>query len=233
MPRHSGGHPLDPRRVRPIVLTGTLVLTVTLPLAVASAGPLGGAAPLSDSARASAHPPANASGDVAHGSGARVSAEPAGGRAGAGSGAVPAPGHGGGDGSRVSVAVPAGPAGASSLDEGLATVARCGPEVVSPDGIEAQTCVLTRGRERWARAYYRNATGDGLTSVLTLMAPGGHTVRMHCALGADDEPGACETPRGNTAGGPSGYTAIAEFAEGTGGPLLLRSGSNPPAQKGR
>ena len=41
------------------------------------------------------------------------------------------------------------------------TVARCGPELSSPDGIEAQTCVLTQERDTWARTYYRNATGDG------------------------------------------------------------------------
>lgn len=40
--------------------------------------------------------------------------------------------------------------------------------------------------------------------------------------------GVCETPRERTAGGAEAYTAIAEFAKGSGpdGPLLLRSGSN-------
>ncbi|WP_443061481.1 hypothetical protein [Streptomyces sp. NBC_00414] len=116
---------------------------------------------------------------------------------------------------------------------GLATAARCGPELASPDGIEAQTCVLTQGRETWARTYYRNATGDDLRSVLTLMAPGDRTVRMYCAVGADDEPEVCETPRERTAGEASRYTAVAEFAKDADGPLLLRSGSNSPAQNGR
>ncbi len=114
----------------------------------------------------------------------------------------------------------------STLSPGLAIAARCGPEIVSPEGIEAQTCVLTRGRDTWARTYYRNATGGHLTSVLTLMAPGGRTVQMHCSVGADDEPGVCETPREQSAGDARAYTAVAEFAESAGGSLLLRSGSN-------
>ncbi|MDQ1027647.1 hypothetical protein QF035_005229 [Streptomyces umbrinus] len=120
-----------------------------------------------------------------------------------------------------------------TLGLGLATAARCGPELASPDGIEAQTCVLTQGQDTWARTYYRNATGDDLTSVLTLMGPADRTVRMHCAVGADDEPGVCETPRERTAGGAGAYTAVVEFAKGAEGPLLLRSGSNSPAQTAR
>lgn len=127
--------------------------------------------------------------------------------------------------------------------------ARCGPEVVSPEGVEAQTCVLTEERDTWARTYYRNATGGELDAVLTLMGPAGRTVRMHCAVGAEDEPGLCETPRetahgtareaaeaagaevpgvvpGGGVGVPEGYTAVSEFAGPQDGPLLLRSGSN-------
>ncbi|MEU6373913.1 hypothetical protein [Streptomyces sp. NPDC046909] len=119
------------------------------------------------------------------------------------------------------------------LGLGLATAARCGPELTSPEGIEAQTCVLTQGEETWARTYYRNVTGGGLDSVLSLMGPGGRTVQMHCAVGADDEPGTCETPRERTLGEPAAYTAIAEFAgQGGQGPLLLRSGSNSGAATG-
>ncbi|MFD9561963.1 hypothetical protein [Streptomyces sp. NPDC059994] len=105
--------------------------------------------------------------------------------------------------------------------------AHCGPELVSPDGVEAQTCVLTEGRDAWARTYYRNATGGRLRSVLTLMGPAGHTVQTNCAVGAGDQPGVCETPRGPSRGKPGAYSAVAEFA-GTGeeAPLLLRSGSN-------
>ncbi|HEY9369755.1 hypothetical protein [Streptomyces sp.] len=111
----------------------------------------------------------------------------------------------------------------------------CGPELTSPDGIEAQTCVLTEGRETWGRTYYRNASGQELTAVLTLMAPGGKTVQTHCAISAQDEPGACETPRERTHGAASQYSAVAEFAgsgEGDSTPLLLRSGSNAPAANG-
>lgn len=109
---------------------------------------------------------------------------------------------------------------------GLDSAAQCGPELTSPKGIEAQTCVLTQGRDTWGRTYYRNTTGDELSAVLTVMGPGGRTVQMHCAVGAADEPGACETPRERTAGNAEAYAAVVEFADGSGGPLLLRSGSN-------
>ncbi|KUM75479.1 hypothetical protein ACFYZI_17910 [Streptomyces griseorubiginosus] len=113
------------------------------------------------------------------------------------------------------------------LGLGLATAARCGPELSSPEGIEAQTCVLTQGEETWARTYYRNATGTALDAVLSLMGPGAHTVQMHCVVGAGDEPDSCETPRERTEGAPGDYTAVAEFAARRGsGPLLLRVGSN-------
>ncbi|MFJ8954168.1 hypothetical protein ACIRO1_29065 [Streptomyces sp. NPDC102381] len=113
---------------------------------------------------------------------------------------------------------------------GLTTEAHCGPQLSAPDGIESQTCVLVQGHETWARTYYRNATGSRLAAVLTLMAPGGRTVQLHCAVGVEDEPGMCETPRGRTRGEPGQYTAVAEYAKGAEGPLLLRSGSNsaPP-----
>ncbi|MFF6775745.1 hypothetical protein ACFY8W_19545 [Streptomyces sp. NPDC012637] len=106
---------------------------------------------------------------------------------------------------------------------------RCGPELASPDGVEAQTCVVTEGADTWARTYYRNRTGQELDAVLTLMAPGGRTVQVRCAVEARDEPGTCETPREPVRGGVDAYTAVAEFAgagEGGNTPLLLRSGSN-------
>ncbi|CAM5474488.1 Secreted protein OS=Streptomyces alboniger OX=132473 GN=CP975_17250 PE=4 SV=1 [Streptomyces alboniger] len=113
------------------------------------------------------------------------------------------------------------------LGLGLATAARCGPELTSPDGVEAQTCVLTQGEENWARTYYRNVTGEALHAVLSVMGPGGRTVQMRCAVAAEDDPGMCETPRERTRGDLDGYTAVAEFAaKGGHGPLLLRSGSN-------
>ncbi|WP_425831573.1 hypothetical protein [Streptomyces fractus] len=115
---------------------------------------------------------------------------------------------------------------------GLTTEAHCGPQLSAPDGIEAQTCVLAQGHDTWARTYYRNATGSGLTAVLTLMAPGGRTVQLHCAVGAEDEPGMCETPRGRTRGEPDQYGAVAEYAKGGESPLLLRSGSNSAPSHG-
>ncbi|MEU5956033.1 hypothetical protein [Streptomyces sp. NPDC047525] len=114
---------------------------------------------------------------------------------------------------------------------GLDSAAQCGPELTSPKGIEAQTCVLTQGHDTWGRTYYRNTTGDELSAVLTVMGPGGRTVQMHCAVGAADEPGACETPRERTTGDADAYSAVVEFADGSGGPLLLRSGSNSARPK--
>ncbi|MGW3655983.1 hypothetical protein ACWD6R_09835 [Streptomyces sp. NPDC005151] len=109
-------------------------------------------------------------------------------------------------------------------------VARCGPELISPEGVEAQTCVMTEGRDAWARSSYRNSTGGELRSVLILMGPGGRTVEVRCTVDAQDEPGVCETPRRSSHGGPDAYTAVAEYAgEGAAeeAPLLLRAGSNP------
>ncbi|MFE9448674.1 hypothetical protein [Streptomyces sp. NPDC006739] len=122
------------------------------------------------------------------------------------------------------------------LGLGLATAARCGPELSSPDGVEAQTCVLTQGADTWARTYYRNTTGKELDSVLSLMGPGGRSVETRCATGTDDEPATCDTPREHTRGSLDGYTAVNEFAaRGTGGGsgrLLLRSGSNSATAHG-
>ncbi|MEV6541224.1 hypothetical protein [Streptomyces sp. NPDC051665] len=127
-------------------------------------------------------------------------------------------------------AVPSPARSPLTLGLGLATAARCGPGLSSPDGIEAQTCVMTQGEDTWARTYYRNATGDDLDSVLSLMGPADRTVQMHCVVAAEDEPALCETPRERTQGDLADYTAVAEFAGRSGsGPLLLRSGSNSSA----
>ncbi len=115
-------------------------------------------------------------------------------------------------------------------------MARCGPELVAPEGVEAQTCVMAEGGETWARTYYRNATGEELRPVLTLLGPGGRTVELHCAPAVHDEPGTCETPRVLSSGAPRSATAVAEFV-GAGpvdeAPLLLRAGSErAPGAKG-
>ncbi|MEV0526787.1 hypothetical protein AB0I66_25475 [Streptomyces sp. NPDC050439] len=199
---------------RLIALTGVVAITVLLPLAGASAGPLG-------------------DGDAE----ARATERPAD----AAPGAAPDP-----DAKQPSTEKPtsrrstteSAASGDRSADEssmlaglGLDSAAQCGPEVTSPKGIEAQTCVLTQGRDTWGRTYYRNTTGDELSAVLSVMAPGGRTVQMHCAVGAADEPGACETPRERTTGNSAAYSAVVEFADGSGGPLLLRSGSNSARPK--
>ncbi|MDV9192806.1 hypothetical protein R6L23_32145 [Streptomyces sp. SR27] len=114
-------------------------------------------------------------------------------------------------------------------------VTNCGPELASPDGVEAQTCVLAEGPDTWARTYYRNAAGQELDAFLTLMAPGGRTVQVRCAVPAQDEPGTCETPRERGRGAATAYTAVAEFAgsgEGDSTPLLLRAGSNTADSEG-
>jgi len=200
--------------LRLLALSGVVALTVALPLAVASAGPVGDA---DRDALLSLMPEAGPEGAV-----------------------EAAPQDDPGDGKAQDAADPAD--SPLLLGLGLATAARCGPELTTPDGIEAQTCVLSQGEETWARTYYRNATGHELTSVLSLMGPGARTVQLRCAVGAEDEPGVCETPRERTTGEPGAYTAVAEFAAaedaagdaaGVGqGPLLLRSGSNSGAPDG-
>ncbi|MGW2076607.1 hypothetical protein ACWCOW_06760 [Streptomyces sp. NPDC001939] len=219
-------------RLRLLGLLAVVILTVLLPLAGASAGPIGDTS--AEDSRNSGEPPAGDAGRVSIAD--KVDDKPgtndpadtvASDAAAADAAASDAAGKARRSHKR--------PPGTSALDgPGIATKARCGPELASPDGIEAQTCVLTQGRDTWARTYYRNATGGPLSSVLTLMAPGGRTVQMHCAVGAQDEPGTCDTPRERTSGEASDYTAVAEFAgAGDEGPLLLRSGSNAPTPAGR
>ena len=209
-------------RLRLLGLLAVVVLTVLLPLAGASAGPVGDTA---------AEDRLNSGGLRADTAGTTDKADPADQQSNTGNvnnDGNNKPNNKGSHGNNNGNTRSSG-AGTSSLlgDLGVATTARCGPELASPGGIEAQTCVLTQGRDTWARTYYRNATGGRLSSVLTLMAPAGRTVQMHCAVGAQDEPGTCDTPRQRTSGEASAYSAVAEFAgAGDEGPLLLRSGSN-------
>ena len=186
--------------LRLLALAGVAVCAVALPLAVASAGPV----------RDEGHAVVRS---LVHSSGSSGSSDSS----------------GGGDAKAPSVA-PSPVRSPLTLGLGLATAARCGPELSTPDGIEAQTCVMTQGEDTWARTYYRNATGDDLDAVLSLMGPADRTVQMHCAVEAEDEPALCETPRERTRGDLAAYTAVAEFAGRNGsGPLLLRSGSNSSA----
>ncbi|MFI6878277.1 hypothetical protein ACIBL6_33065 [Streptomyces sp. NPDC050400] len=192
-------------RLRLFGLLAVVVLTAALPLAGASAGPVddGPAVPV----KAERAEGSERTGSAPAGAADKVDDEPATPRA-----------------RRSSLL--------DGLGLGLATAAQCGPQLASPDGIEAQTCVLTQGRETWARTYYRNATGAEMGAVLTLMAPGGRTVQINCALGAEDEPGMCETPRERTREELSRYAAVAEYAAGAQAPLLLRSGSNSAPSHG-
>jgi len=197
---------------RLLALAGVAVCAIALPLAVASAGQVGdeGRSP----ARGAAHPsaPAHAHGAVRPSAptDARDAVRPF---------------------ARTDAKIPsAEPTGSPLLlGLGLATAASCGPELTSPDGVEAQTCVLTQGEERWARTYYRNVTGQSLDAVLSVMGPDGRTVRMSCAVAAEDDPGMCETPRERARGDVDDYTAVAEFAAKGGDQLLLRSESNSVA----
>lgn len=113
------------------------------------------------------------------------------------------------------------------------TDSRCGPELTSPHGLEAQTCVLVSEGDTWGRSYYRNTSGRPLEAVLTVMGPAGRTTQIRCPVGTGDEPGLCETPKEASAGTANGYSAVAEFAvPDDEGALLLRSGSNAPAPNG-
>ncbi len=203
---------------RMVALASAVVLAVVLPLAVASAGPVG--APGREKARAkpdSAKNPGAA--PLGRGgprpAGFRRPGAP-GGLLGADSGDAPDP-------SGVWDATAPGLSGLSA--DSPTGIARCGPELASPEGVEAQTCVIERARDTWARTYYRNATGAPLAGVLTLMAPDGRTVQVNCRLSATDDPDMCETPRRPTVRGHGSYAAVAEIAS-TEGKLLLRSGSN-------
>ncbi|MGW1785501.1 hypothetical protein ACWCQQ_41385 [Streptomyces sp. NPDC002143] len=188
--------------LRLLALGGAVACAIVLPLAMASAGPVG------DEGRAA--------GTYASGTRAADVAD------------TRAAGRTGQAGRTDPKAPPTEPSRSPlTLGLGLATAARCGPELTSPDGVEAQTCVLSQGEDTWARTYYRNATGRALDAFLSLMGPAGRTMQTHCAVGAEDEPESCETPHERTRGDLAAYTAVAEFARAAdGGPLLLRAGSN-------
>ncbi|KOX00548.1 hypothetical protein ADK65_12695 [Streptomyces sp. NRRL B-1140] len=238
MRRHARGRSRDPRKIRLFALAGVVVAcAIALPLAAASAGQVESAgaqrAAVSVGAGARTSDTGAASRSSGLGAGARSSdsgadSRSSGSRPGtdsrpSGSAAVRPSARADGKAPGASSGAPGLPA----LGQGLSTAVRCGPELASPDGVEAQTCVVTQGAQTWARTYYRNTTGGALDATLTLMSPGDRTVRMRCALEAGDEPGTCETPREPARGKPAAYTAVAEFAERGGrGPLLLRSGSN-------
>ncbi|MFI1498026.1 hypothetical protein [Streptomyces platensis] len=186
------------QKLRMTGLAGVVVLAIAVPLGAAMAGPADLAA--SRAAATSEKRSASKRG-IRLDSGAKPDMRPAAARA------------------RTS---PAGP----GLPPRSARTSRCGPQLIAPLWIEAQTCVLAEDGLTWGRTYYRNRSGGPLRAALTLLRPDGTTVQVNCEVPAGDAPGLCETPTGVTVrrGGP--YRAVAEFSDAAGERLLLRSGSN-------
>ncbi|MFB1045070.1 hypothetical protein [Streptomyces chrestomyceticus] len=220
--------------LRMIALASTVALAVALPLAAATAGPAESDRSAADDSASATHPDA----DVPVGT--RASAAPGPGTApGPSRGAHTAPRTGAPAESRTdprsdprtdSRSDPRSDSGAAA--DGHRTT-RCGPELAAPEGVEAQTCVLTEGGLTWGRTYYRNTSGKPLRAVLSLLRPDGRTVQAHCDLPAGDEPATCETPREATVGGDRApYTAVVEIADARGERKLLRSGSNAAPDAG-
>ncbi|MFF1506896.1 hypothetical protein [Streptomyces sp. NPDC058326] len=215
---------MSPVNLRVVGLGAAVTVAVLLPL-VAAAGQTG------DPARPAGPAGAAGAGDAKSGDlltglglGARTPASPA-----PTAPAAEAPA------SRSAPSAPSAPAAVSAAPVSPERVSHCGPELASPEGVEAQTCVLAEGPDTWARTYYRNATGQEIDAFLTLMAPGGRTVQVRCPVPAQDEPGACETPVERGRDKVTAYTAVAEFAgtgEGDSTPLLLRAGSNTAEREG-
>ncbi|MDJ0342085.1 hypothetical protein QMK19_01675 [Streptomyces sp. H10-C2] len=201
--------------LRMIALTSVIALAVVLPLAAATAGPAGPAGRSEGSGKPRSAPRAAedpASGSRGPGGSQRQEA--------AVKGLLPVLGPA--SGGRPAAGAPA-----------ARQAALCGPQLTSPEGVEAQTCTIAAAGDTWARTYYRNATGGPLGGVLILMRPDGRTVRVDCPIGAEDAPGACETPRERTvkaavsaSGAAQVYSAVAEFAPVGSDRMLLRAGSN-------
>ncbi|MFI9210682.1 hypothetical protein ACIGW7_21530 [Streptomyces sp. NPDC053253] len=218
---------MSPAKLRMIGLGAAVTIAVLLPI-VAVAGPTGQTGSKGDPVRPAGQDDAKPGGGgedgdllsgLGLGRGARTAETPGGG---SDAGAAQAP-------ASVPVSPPPSVSASEPSSEAPERITKCGPELASPEGIEAQTCVLAEGPDTWARTYYRNATGQELDAFLTLMAPGGRTVQVRCPVAAQDEPGTCETPRERGQDKATAYTAVAEFAgtgEGDSTPLLLRSGSN-------
>lgn len=220
--------------LRMIALASTVALAVALPLAAATAGPAESDRSAADDSASATHPDAG----VPVGTRASAAPDPH---------AAPAPSHGAHTDPRTGAHTGAhaesrtdprsrtGPrtaADAPEVADGRRTT-RCGAELAAPEGVEAQTCVLTEGGLTWGRTYYRNTSGKSLHAVLSLLGPDGRSVQAHCDLPAGDEPATCETPREATVGGDrASYTAVAEISDARGERKLLRSGSNAAPDAG-
>ncbi|MFF3743579.1 hypothetical protein ACWDFH_14085 [Streptomyces kronopolitis] len=198
------------QKLRLTGLAGLAVLAIVVPLGAATAGPAHRVTP---GAQPGAAAKAENSSSVETVSTAESGADPD---------RAPAPGTDSGT-------VRPGP----GPDRFPGRTARCGPELTVPQGIEAQTCVLSRAGRTRARTYYRNRTGRPLRAALTLLRPDGGAVQVNCAVPVAGAPGMCETPAGPTvhAGGLP-YAAVAEVSDAAGERLLLRSGSNSPLRSG-
>lgn len=271
VPKVPGGsrvpaEPGDARgaNLRMVALASVVALAVVLPLAAATAGPVGLSGPEAARGESSGKRSGADSGlrlepgkELGKSSAAEAGEQP-GGEAGAELGRGRGEGLGKGLDKDLGRDLSRGPDGTAGgwpsaspplagpgRGPAVSATARCGPELTSPEGVEAQTCVLEQGNETWARTYYRNATGAPLRAVLTLMGPDGRTVQVHCRTTASDDPDGCETPRARTVRGADAaraeargedlYTAVAEIAseDASGdGKLLLRSGSNSTEETG-
>ncbi|WP_269855304.1 hypothetical protein [Streptomyces sp. RPT161] len=211
--------------LRMIALASVAALAVALPLAAATAGP-------AEHGKASAKTPGlvgdasrNASRGAAGGAPGRTADGKPGESPSEAAGLL-------GDSGLGLPSIPAGGASAgmrSNAGGQSSASADCGPQLTSRNAVEAQTCVLTDGRETWGRTYYRNMTGGPLNAVLTLMRPDQRTVVVHCPIAAAADPRVCETPHDPTVttgqDAPS-YQAVAEFAAPDGDRVLLHAGSN-------
>ncbi|MEV0260422.1 hypothetical protein AB0I49_03650 [Streptomyces sp. NPDC050617] len=212
--------------LRMVALASAVALAIVLPLAAAVAGPAGRPdAPVTErtgerSGERTGGGARESTGDGPASAPARPPEGPADSRRGAEPvGERPAAEGGGGVLSGL---------GLAERPQEARSTARCGPELSSPERVEAQTCVLAQGRDTWSRLYYRNATGGPLKAVLTLMQPDGRTLQAHCEVAGATGRGSCQTPRERTVRGDGrhgGYTAVSEVAAAD-GRLLLRSGSN-------
>ncbi|WP_407551261.1 hypothetical protein QOM21_17745 [Streptomyces sp. Pv4-95] len=210
-------------KFRMIALAGTAVAAIAIPLAAATAGPADTLAPGARNETAEDAVRPSESGHSAKGAKTgRPGHEgaPAGPRARGEGGVVGSATH------REARDGTLGDLGLPLLSDDR-RISRCGPELTSPQRVQAQTCVLAEDGATWARTYYRNRTGDPLRAVLTLLRPDDSTLQVHCTVPVADRPGMCETPTGATvhkSGVP--YGAVAEFADAAGERLLLRAGNN-------
>ncbi|WP_406297562.1 hypothetical protein OG948_18155 [Embleya sp. NBC_00888] len=107
----------------------------------------------------------------------------------------------------------------------VGTESVCGKAVDGPQGVRAQTCVERDGSEAWGRVYYRNPTPDPLLLVMSVLQPGGNTLRVTCTVEPKDGEGRCDSPRVRVPKDIQGWSAVAELASKDGSTKLLRSGS--------